>query len=113
LWDDGKVGDANGSGVVHLDGHAWLQLTHLDGSLTEGDHFLCCGVESIEFGFNGRRHDILHYLGDGENRTVVLGEEAVFGDKDVGTGLTAATVQLPTSPPPPRQAPPALSCPWK
>jgi hypothetical protein len=90
LRDDGEVGDANGSGVVHLDGHAWLRPTHFDESLMEGDHFLGCGVESAGFGFGSRRHDKLHYLGDGENRTIVLGEGVLFGDEDVGTGLTAA-----------------------
>jgi hypothetical protein len=59
-----------------------------------GDHFLGCGVESAEFSFGDRRHDKLHYLGDGENRTVVLGEGAVFGDKDVGTSLTKKPFDL-------------------
>jgi hypothetical protein len=58
--------------------------------LTEGDHFLGCGLESAEFGFGGRRHDKLHYLGDGENWTVVLGEGVVFENEDVGTGSTVA-----------------------
>ncbi len=39
----------------------------------EGDNFLGCGVESAEFGFGGRRHDKLHYLGDGENQTIAWG----------------------------------------
>ncbi len=68
----------------------WLWPTHFDEGLTEGDHFLGGGVESTKFGFGGRRHDKLHYLGDQENQTIVLGEGVVFGDKDVGTGLTAA-----------------------
>ncbi len=88
MRDNGEVGDANGSGVVRLDGRAWLQPTHFDESLTEGGHFLGCGVESAKFGFGGQRHDKLHYLGDGENWTIVLGEGVVFGDKDVGTSLT-------------------------
>ncbi len=88
--DDGEVGDTNSSGVVHLDGCTWLQPTHFDEGLMEGGHFLGCSVESAEFGFSGRRHDKLHYLGDGENRIVVLGEGVVFGDEDVGTGSTAA-----------------------
>jgi hypothetical protein len=48
LQDNGEVGNtnANGSGVVCLDGSAWLRPTHLDESLTEGDHFLGCGEES-------------------------------------------------------------------
>jgi hypothetical protein len=46
LRDNGEVGDANGSGVVCLDGSAWLRPTHFDESLTEGDHFFGCGVES-------------------------------------------------------------------
>ncbi len=92
MWDNGEVGDANGSGVVHLYGHVWLQPTHFDedSTLTEGDHFLGCGVESAKFAFGSRRHDKLHYLADQENRTVVLGEGVVFGDKGMGTGLTAA-----------------------
>jgi hypothetical protein len=90
VFANGEVVDANGSGVVHLDGRVWLQPTLLDESLMEGDHFLGCGVESTEFGFGGRRHDKLHYLGDGENRTIVLGEGVVLGDKDVGTGSTEA-----------------------
>jgi hypothetical protein len=90
LQDNGEAGDANGSGVVHLDGRAWLQPTHFDESLTKGGHFLGCSVESAEFGFGGRRHDKLHYLGDGENQTNVLGEGVVFGDERVDTGLTAA-----------------------
>ena len=85
-----EVGDANGSGVVCLDGHLWLRPTHFDEGLTEGDYFLGCGVESAEFGFSSRRHDKLHYLGDGENQTIVLGEGIVFGDKYVGASLTAA-----------------------
>jgi hypothetical protein len=56
----------------------------------EGDHFLGCGVESAEFGFGGRRHDKLHYQGDQENQTIVIGEGVVFGDEDVGTGSSAA-----------------------
>ena len=56
----------------------------------EGDNFLGCGVESAEFGFGGRRHDKLHYLGDQENQTIVLAEGVVFADEDVGTSLTAA-----------------------
>jgi hypothetical protein len=90
LQDNGEVGDANNSGVVHLDERACLQPTHFKEGLMEGDHFLGCGVESAKFGFGGRRHDKLHYLGDGENPTVVLGEGVISGDKDVGTGLTAA-----------------------
>jgi hypothetical protein len=81
LCDNGEVGDANGSGVVHLDGCAWLQPTHFDESLTEEDHFLGYGVESAEFGFGGGRHDKLHYLGDGENQIVVLGEGAFLETK--------------------------------
>ncbi len=90
MRDNGEVDDANGSGVVCLDGHAWLQPTHFDKSLMEGDHFLGCGVDSAEFGFGGRRHDKLHYLGDCENWTVVLEERVVFRDEDVGTSLTEA-----------------------
>jgi hypothetical protein len=44
--DNGEVGDANGSGVVSLDGSAWLRPTHLNESLMEGGHFLGCGVMS-------------------------------------------------------------------
>ncbi len=90
MRDDGEVGDTNGSKFVHLDECAWLQPTHFDESLMEGDHFLGCGVESAEFGFGGRRHDKLHYLGDGENQTIVLGEGVVFRGEDLGTGLTAS-----------------------
>jgi hypothetical protein len=90
LRDNGEVGDVSGSGVVHLDGHAWLRPTHFDEGLIEEDHFLGCGVESTNFGFGGRRHDKLHYLGNQENWTIVLGKGVVFGDEDVGTGLTAA-----------------------
>ncbi len=46
MWDDGEIGDANGSGVICFDGCAWLWPTHFDEGLTEGDHFLGCGVES-------------------------------------------------------------------
>ncbi len=62
--DNGEVGDANGSGVVNLDGRAWLRPTHFDEGLTEGDHLLGGGVESAKFSFGGRRHDKFHYLGD-------------------------------------------------
>ncbi len=64
LRDNGEDSDANGSGVVHLDGHAWLQPTHFNEVLMEGDHFLGGGVESAKFSFGGRRHDKFHYLGD-------------------------------------------------
>jgi hypothetical protein len=64
LRDNGEVGDANGSGVIHLDWRAWLGPTHFDEGLMEGGHFLGGGVESTEFSFGGRRHDKLHYLGD-------------------------------------------------
>ncbi len=57
LRDNGEVGDANGSGVVHLDGRALLRPTHFDEGLTEGEIFHGGGVESAEFGFGGRRHD--------------------------------------------------------
>jgi hypothetical protein len=90
LQDNGEVGDTNGSRVVHLDGRAWLRPTHFDEGLMEGGHFLGCGVENTKFGFGGRRHNKLHYLGDQENQTVVLGEGVIFGDEDVGTGLTVA-----------------------
>ncbi len=46
MREDGEVGGTKGSGVVHLDGSAWLWPTNFDESLTEGDHFLGCGVES-------------------------------------------------------------------
>ncbi len=64
LWVNGEVGDANSSGVVHLDGRAWLRPTHFDEGLMEGDHFLGNGVESAKFSFGGRQHDKFHYLGD-------------------------------------------------
>ncbi len=64
MWDNGEVGDANGSGVICLDGRAWLQPTYFDEGLKEGDHFLGNGVESTEFSFGGRRHDKFYYLGD-------------------------------------------------
>jgi hypothetical protein len=88
--DNGEVGDANVSGVVHLDGCAWLRPTYFDEGLTEGGHFLGCGVESAKFSFGSRRHDKLHHLGDRENWTIVLGEGVVFKDEDVGMGSTAA-----------------------
>ncbi len=81
LRDNGEIGDANSSGVVHLDGCAWLWPTHFDEGLTEGNNSLGCGVESAKFGFGSRRHDKLHYLEDGENQIVVHGEGAVFRDK--------------------------------
>jgi hypothetical protein len=56
----------------------------------EEDHFLGCGAESAKFGFVGRRHNKLYYLGDQENQTIVLGEGVVFEDKDIGTGSTLA-----------------------
>ncbi len=77
-WDNGEVGHANVSGVVCLDGCAWLWPTHFDEGLTEGDHFLRCGGESAKFSFGGRRHDKHHYWGDGENQTIVHGERAIF-----------------------------------
>ncbi len=43
LWDNGEVGDINGSGVVHLDGSAWLRPTHFDEGLTEGGWLWCTG----------------------------------------------------------------------
>ncbi len=46
------------------DGSGWLRLTHFDENLMEGGHFFGDGVESAEFGFNSRRHDKFHYLGD-------------------------------------------------
>ncbi len=64
LRDNGEVGDVNGSGVVHLDGCAWLRPTHFDAGLMQGDHFLGGGVESAKFGFGGRRHAKFHCLGD-------------------------------------------------
>jgi hypothetical protein len=62
--------------------------------LIEGGHFLGCGVESAKFSFGGRRHHKLHYLGDQENWTIVLGERVIFGDEAVGTGLTGLTAAL-------------------
>ncbi len=56
--------DANGSGVVCLDGRAWLRPTQFDEGLTEGDHFLGGCVERADFSFGGRRHDVFHYLED-------------------------------------------------
>ncbi len=50
MQDNGEVGDTNGSGVVCLDGRAWLRPTHFDEGLMEGDHFLGGGVESAKFG---------------------------------------------------------------
>ncbi len=54
MQDSGEIGDANSSGVVCLDGRAWLRLTHFDEGVAEGDHFLGGGVESAKFGFGGR-----------------------------------------------------------
>ncbi len=68
-----------------MDGCAWLRPTHFDEGLTEGGHFIGCGVVSAEFGFGSRRHVKLHYLGDR-----LFGEGVIFGDKDMGTGSTAA-----------------------
>ncbi len=62
MCDNGEVGDAIGSEVVHLDGRGRLRPTYFDEGLMEGDHFLGCGGESAKFGFGGRRHDKLHYL---------------------------------------------------
>ncbi len=90
MQDDGEVGDASGSGGVLLEGRAWLRPTHINEGLMEVDHFLGCGIGVADFGFGSRRHDKLHYLEDQENRTIVLGEGVVFGDKDVDTGLTVA-----------------------
>jgi hypothetical protein len=90
VQDDGVVGDANGSGVVCVDGCALLWPTHFNEGLMDGDHFLGCGGESAKFGFGGSRHYRRHYLGDQEDRTIVLGEGVVFRDEDVGTGSTAA-----------------------
>ena len=64
LRENCEVGDANSSGVVHLDGHAWLRPTHFNEGLTEGGHFLGGGVERAELSFGGRRYDKFHYLGD-------------------------------------------------
>ncbi len=64
LRNNGEVGDINGSGVVCLDGHAWLRPTHFDEGLMEGDYFLRGCVESTEFSFGGGRHEKFHYLGD-------------------------------------------------
>jgi hypothetical protein len=36
LQDNDEVGDANGSGVVNFDWHAWLWPTHFDEGLMEG-----------------------------------------------------------------------------
>ncbi len=36
LRDNGEIGDANGSGVVGLDGRAWLRPTHFDEGLMVG-----------------------------------------------------------------------------
>ena len=45
-WYDGLVGDADSSGVVHLDGSVWLWPTRFVEGLLERDHFLGGGVES-------------------------------------------------------------------
>jgi hypothetical protein len=45
LRDNDKVGDTKDSGVVCLDGSAWLRPTHFNESLMEGGHFFGCGVE--------------------------------------------------------------------
>ncbi len=90
MRDNGEVSDVNGSGVVCLDGCVWLRPTHFHEGLMEGGDFLSYGVESAKFGFGSRRHDKLHYLGDGESRTIVLGEGVAFGDKSVGTSSTVA-----------------------
>ncbi len=44
--DDGVVDDVGSSGVVHLDGSAWLWPTRFVEGLLERDHFLGGGVES-------------------------------------------------------------------
>ncbi len=64
LRDNGEVGDTIDSGVLCLDGCAWLWPTYFNEGLLEGDHFLGGGVESAEFSFGSRRHDKFHYLGD-------------------------------------------------
>ncbi len=90
MWDNGEVGDANGSGVVHLDGRVWLRPTHFDEGLTEGDHFLGGRVVSAEFSFSGRRHDKFIVWEIERIGPLCLGKGSFFGDKDVGIGLTAA-----------------------
>ncbi len=54
------VGDADCSGVVHLDWSAGLWPTHFVEGLLERNHFLGGGVESSKFGFGGGGHDKFH-----------------------------------------------------
>ncbi len=58
------VGDADCSGVVHLDWSVGLWPTHFVEGLSERNHFLGGGVESSKFGFGGGGHDKFHDLGD-------------------------------------------------
>ncbi len=73
-----------------MDGRAWLQPTHFDEGLTEGGHFLGGDVESAEFGLAAE--DMTNFIFWEIERTgpLCLGKGLFFGDKDVGTSLTAA-----------------------
>ena len=69
----GLVGDASGGGVVALNGRRGLRPAHFDESVSERYHGLGADEEAGEFGFSGRRHDVLDYLGYFEDWSVERG----------------------------------------
>ena len=80
------VGDADGGGVLGLDGQARLQPTHFEKGIVNGYPFLGTNEEARKFGFSGIRSDQFDDLRHGEDWSVDMGDRGVFGDKDVVTG---------------------------
>lgn len=56
---DGVIGDTTGCRVVDLDRCGWLWMSHLVKCDAYDSAFLCISEDGTDFGFSGRRHDIL------------------------------------------------------
>ena len=69
----GFVGDANGGGVVTLNGRGGVSPAHFHESISMGYHGFGADEEAREFGFSGGRHDVFNYLGNGEDGPVERG----------------------------------------
>ena len=65
-----------------------LRPIHFDQCLANWHHFLSTYVDTCQLSFSGGGHDTFYYLGNGENRSIVVGDGDVFRQHDMSTCLT-------------------------
>jgi hypothetical protein len=57
-WQNGRIDNAVGSGIVGLDGRWRLGMAHFDESGAEDFSGLAVDIEGTNFSFRGRGHDV-------------------------------------------------------